>query len=82
MVRYLTFILLALDCLATALVGGYYGETLSSYAWRLDQQKKLGGRIFRPMIDWLFAWQKAPGGHCYYAYLDLKARHNMPPEMR
>lgn len=82
MARYLTFILLALDCLGTALVGGYYGETLSSYAWRLERQGKLGGRIFRPAIDWLFAWQRLPGGHCCYAWQDLKDRHNMPPELR
>lgn len=82
MARYLTFILLAFDCLCTAIVGGYYGETLSSYAWRLERQGKLGGRIFRPAIDWLFAWQRKPTGHCHYAWLDLKARNNMPPELR
>lgn len=82
MARYLIFILLAIDCLGTALIGGYYGETLSSYAYRLDLQGKRGGRIFRPAIDWLFAWQRCPGGHCYYAWQDLKARHNMPPELR
>ena len=79
---YLINLLLAIDCLGTAIIGGFYGETLSSYAWRLDQQGKLGGRIFRPLIDWLFAWQKHPRGHCYYAWQDLKARNNMPPELR
>lgn len=81
-IRYFLFILLALDCLLCALIGGWYGETCSSYAWRLDQQGKRGGRIFRPLIDWLFAWQGHPGGHCFYAWQDLKAHYNMPPELR
>lgn len=82
MARYLIHILLAIDCLGTALIGGWYGETLSSYAYRLDRQGKRGGRIFRPLIDWLFAWQGKKGGHCYYAWCDLKARNNMPPDLR
>lgn len=80
--NYILNILLALDCLGTALIGGFYGETMSSYAYRLDQQHKLGGKIFRPAIDWLFAWQNKQGGHCYHAWVDLKQRHNMPPELR
>ncbi|MEO8119537.1 MAG: hypothetical protein ABI606_09475 [Rhodoferax sp.] len=29
-------------------------ETASSAAWSLEQDGKLLGRIFRPLIDWLF----------------------------
>ena len=48
MTRYLIHLLIALDCVGTALLGGWPGETLSSYAYRLDQQGKPGGRLCRP----------------------------------
>ena len=58
---YVINLLLAIDCLGTAIIGGFYGETLSSYAWRLDQQGKMGGRIFRPFIDWLLLGRNTQG---------------------
>ena len=82
MLRYLLHILIAIDQLGTTLVGGFPDESLSSYAYRLDTQGKRGGRIFRPVIDWLFAWQKSPGGHCRAAWLEERARSQMPPELR
>lgn len=42
----------------------------------------MGGRIFRPLIDWLFSWQHLPRGHCYDSRLGMKARLSMPPELR
>jgi hypothetical protein len=46
---------------------------------------KVMGKIFMPLIDFLFAWQKQEEGvigHCHGAYLKESARYNMPPEMR
>ena len=79
---YLINVLIGVDQLATTLVGGFPDETLSSYAYRLEQKGRLAGRIFRPFIDWLFAWQKLPGGHCYDSWRDEVRQAEMPPEIR
>ena len=79
MVRYLKNVLLGLDQLGTTLVGGYPDETLSSYAYRLERDGKLGGRIFRPLIDALPFWGPE---HCKSSYLSERAREHIPPELR
>lgn len=79
MSRYVLQVLVALDQLVTALLGGWADETLSSYAWRLDQAGKPWGRVMRPLIDALFFWQR---GHCRACYLAERARAQMPPELR
>ena len=79
---YLWHVLLALDCVGTALVGGWPGETMSSYAYRMDQSNKPWGKFFRPKIDWLFSWQNCEGGHCRCAWEGMLKRLNMPPELR
>lgn len=79
MARYLINILIGLDQLATTIVGGYPDESLSSYAFRLERQGKVGGRIFRPMIDWLFFWQE---NHCFLAYEEERLRWQFPAELR
>ena len=76
---YLHRVIIAIDQFGTALIGGYPGETMSSYAYRLDRQGKIGGRIFRPAIDALFFWQHL---HCRDSYLGMLARLNLPPELR
>lgn len=43
-------------------------ETMSGAAWRLEQQGRWQGKLFRPLIDagaWLLAGQKE---HCRKAY--------------
>ena len=46
------------------------GEYLSSAAWSLEQNGKLAGRIFRPLIDRIFArWES---DHCYKSWLGQK----------
>lgn len=59
-------VLMALDCLANALLRGWHHETLSSRSWRAWVQGRVFGRISRPVIDLLFAWQRRPGGHCQF----------------
>ena len=56
-------ILIAIDQLANALLGGWSDETISSRCWRMRNvsrfwQKMLSG------IDWLFG-----SGHCEASYL-------------
>lgn len=82
MARYLINILIAIDQLATTIVGGFPDETLSSYAYRLDLQGKPGGKLFRPFIDWLFSWQRLEGGHCKTSYEQERLRLQFPPELR
>lgn len=59
---------LAFDCFANAALRGWHHETLSSRAWRAWERGLTFGRIFRPVIDWLFSWQRHPEGHCAAHY--------------
>ena len=73
-------VLIALDQLANALIGGWADETLSSAAYRMETERKLAGRIFRPLIDAIFR----PFGahHCRNAYLAEHRRQQLPPSLR
>ena len=67
MLRYVLNILIALDQLVNTLVGGYPDETLSASAWLGEREGKIYGRIFRPVIDFLFTpWMT---DHCRKAWL-------------
>ena len=57
MKRRVLNILIALDQLAWVIVTlgkGKPDETISAALWRMEQQGKLAGRLFRPVIDLLF----------------------------
>ena len=71
-------ILLALDQLLNALLGGWADETLSSRAWRMDDGVGSWART-RKSIDRVFFWQK---DHCYEAWLSERLRLHFPPELR
>lgn len=73
MKQYLLNTLLALDRLLNAMRGGSPHEYLSSAAWRTEKAGKLGGQIFRPVIDFLFsAFEK---DHCQKSFMsDLEYR--------
>ena len=62
--------------------GAWADETMSSRAWRAWAAGVPWGRVARPVIDALFVWQRAPGGHCRQAYERERARMHTPPEMR
>ena len=55
-------------------------ETLSAAAWRTEQAGKLGGRIFRPVIDLLFC--PIEREHCRKAYEAEKHGAQLPKEYR
>lgn len=60
-------------------------ETLSSRAWRAERKGRVMGRIWRPLIDVLFLWQRIDPpatGHCHQAYIRERDRIGLPPEMR
>ena len=52
--KYILNVLIAIDQLVNALIGGYPDETLSASAWLGEQQGKFFPCIFRPLIDFLF----------------------------
>lgn len=62
--RYWEQVSLAVDCLLNTLFRGWHHETLSSRAWRAFNNSKPFGRLFMPIIDKAFFWQKHPQGHC------------------
>jgi hypothetical protein len=76
---YLKQVLLGIDQLFNTLTGGYADETLSSRVWRLENKGKLSGRIFRPLIDFLFFFQEE---HCYNSFLSEVERRQLPREFR
>ena len=55
-------------------------ETLSAAAWRTEQSGKLGGRIFRPVIDLLF--RPVEREHCRKAYESERLGRQLPKEYR
>ncbi len=61
-------LLICLDQLAFSLItlgSSAPDETISAAAYRLEQQGRLPGRIFRPLIDGLFCFDPL---HCRRAY--------------
>lgn len=78
-------ILIALDQLFGALVtlgAAYPDETPSSYAYRLDQDGKVFGRLFRPAIDFVFYCLLGDVNHCQTAYESERKRYQVPPDFR
>lgn len=75
--RWFEQVLIAIDQLINALLGGWADETMSSYAHRLRIERN----IFwvERVIDALFFLQK---DHCKTAYESERARKHFPPELR
>ena len=74
---YLKKVLVALDQLFNAVIGGYCDETLSSRAWRWEQD---GVRAWpRRLIDKLFFWEP---NHCRESYRSEREGRQLPPELR
>lgn len=70
-------VLIAADQLLNALLAGWPDETLSSRAYRWEQN---GVRSWpRRVIDRLFFWEKQ---HCYQSYLSEREGRQLPPELR
>ena len=72
-------VFIAIDQLANTLLGGYADETLSARAWRAEQDGKIFGKIFRPLIDTIFFFDK---DHCYTSYLSEVHKRHFPREYR
>ena len=80
MKQYLLNVLIAIDQLVNALIGGYPDETLSASAYIGEQEGKPLGRFFRPVIDFLF--RPFERSHCRNAYLAEIKGLQMPRRVR
>lgn len=80
MARYLLNVLIALDQLVNALVGGYPDETISASCWIGERQGKIIPSIMRPVVDLIFR----PFGpdHCRLAYESEVNRLQLPNTYR
>jgi hypothetical protein len=79
MKRRILHLLIALDQLAWVVLTlgkGHPDETISAALWRMEQQGKIAGRIFRPMVDLLF--RPIEKDHCYRAWLSEVQRSQLP----
>lgn len=74
-------LLVALDQLGNALLGGWPDETLSSRAWRLSASGKR--RLPRALIDALFFWDReGEKRHCELSFESEREGRQLPPEAR
>ena len=76
--RRLSQVPIAVDQLVNTLFGGWADETISSTAWR-KQNEGHGWRFLRCLIDCLFFWQE---DHCRTAYESELYRKQLPEELR
>ena len=77
--RYILNILIAIDQLANAVIGGMPDETLSARCWR---EQRLWAVY---VIDRLFFWDKDEDGdfnHCHSSYWHEMNRLDLPEEYR
>lgn len=74
---YILNVLIAVDQLGNAALGGTPDETLSARAWRTEQDGKLFGKFFRPIIDTL-ALIFLDFNHCENSYLSEINRKQLP----
>lgn len=77
--NWLLQILIAIDQLANALIGGDADETLSARAHRMRVKGQPCWAWTAEAIDWLFWWQRNPG-HCERSYLSELRRHQLPKD--
>lgn len=70
-------VLVAVDQLANAVLGGWADETMSARCWRL--RARLPYSLLRTAIDRLFFWQQ---NHCKSAYESERLRSQLPVEYR
>ena len=75
----LLILLIAIDHLVFAIItlgSCRRGETISAAVWALEQNGKLQGRFFRPVIDWLFTLIERD--HCQVSWLAEKHIYSKP----
>lgn len=79
---YFLHIVIGLNQLAATILGAWPDETLSAYAYRLEQQGNAWGKGWRIAIDWLARAFFKQDEHCKKAQMEERARVQLPPESR
>ena len=74
---YIKNLLIAVDQLLNALIGGWCDESLSSHAYRMDVEQGKGW--VKKVIDTLLFFDE---DHCHQSYLSEIERRHLPPNMR
>lgn len=77
---YFLHVLIAIDQLGNAMLGGAPDETLSARAWRSESHGKMLGMAFRPLIDALFCMVES--NHCEKAFIAELKKMQLPKEYR
>ena len=72
-------LLISLDQLVNVIFGGWADETMSSRLYRLDQDGRFWGVLFRPIVDTIFFFQPM---HCAQAFESERDGDQEPPELR
>lgn len=78
MKRRILNLLIAIDQLAwvaLTLGNGLPDETISAALWRMESQGKLAGRLFRPVVDALFWFDRH---HCFTAWQSERNKQQLP----
>lgn len=75
---YVLQVLLAIDQLFNAILGGWADESISSRSWRCRFDSAFWA-VMNVLIDTLFFWQP---NHCMQAYESERLRLQEPPEFR
>lgn len=76
--NYFLQVTIAVDQLLNTLLAGFADETLSSRAYRCQNEKRRW-KIARVVIDAVFFWEE---DHCRMAYFTELARGHFPAEYR
>lgn len=74
MKKRLMNILVIFDKLVYQLITLGYGsrfDTVSSAAYRMEQKGRLVGKLYRPVIDWVFS-ALGDEKHCFTSYISAK----------
>lgn len=78
--NYFLNVLIGIDQLANAIIGGSPDETISARAWRAESNGKMLGMAFRPMIDFVF-WPLEER-HCEKAFVAEVRKLQLPKQYR
>ena len=73
--RYVFHILIWIDQGFNVIFWGYPDETLSARAYRANRNGRFFGKVFHPLINFLFFWQI---DHCKLSYLAEMRRKQFP----
>ena len=76
MKNYVLQLLIAIDQLLNALLGGWADETMSSVTWR--KRSNYPFKVFYPIINGIFFNKN----HCHAAFLSERDNTQLPPEFR